>query len=82
MLMQVQVLLFGIVADLIGKETLYFSLEKIDTVKNLKKALHTKYPQLKNYNTYAVAVNEHYAQDDIVLKENDIIAIIPPVSGG
>jgi molybdopterin converting factor subunit 1 len=82
MLMQVQVLLFGIVADLIGKETLYFSLEKIDTVKNLKKALRTKYPQLKNYNTYAVAVNEHYAQDDIVLKENDIIAIIPPVSGG
>jgi molybdopterin converting factor subunit 1 len=80
--MKVQVLLFGIVADLIGKETLYFSLEKIDTVKNLKKALRTKYPQLKNYNTYAVAVNEHYAQDDIVLKENDIIAIIPPVSGG
>lgn len=80
--MQVQVLLFGIVADLIGKETLNFAIENDDTVKNLKTALRTKYPQLKNYSTYAVAVNEHYAQDDIVLKENDVVAIIPPVSGG
>ena len=40
------------------------------------------FPQLKNINTYAVAVNEIYATDDVVLKENDIVAIIPPVSGG
>jgi molybdopterin converting factor subunit 1 len=80
--MQVQVLLFGIVADLIGEDSLSLSIEKKDTVKNLKTALHTKYPQLKNYSTYAIAVNEHYAQDHLVLKENDVVAIIPPVSGG
>ena len=41
-----------------------------------------KYPQLENINSYAIAVNESYATDEIVLKENDVVAVIPPVSGG
>ena len=38
--------------------------------------------QLKNMASYAIAVNESYAVNDLVLNENDIVAIIPPVSGG
>ncbi|WP_338039356.1 MoaD/ThiS family protein [Maribacter litopenaei] len=30
----------------------------------------------------AVAVNSEYAEDDVQLKSNDEVAIIPPVSGG
>ena len=41
-----------------------------------------KYPQLKEINSYAIAINESYASNETVLKENDIVAIIPPVSGG
>ena len=29
-----------------------------------------------------IAVNKEYAKDDLVLKETDEIALIPPVSGG
>ncbi len=41
-----------------------------------------KYTQLKHLNSYAIAVNESYAADELVLKENDIIAVLPPVIGG
>ena len=39
-------------------------------------------PALKKLKSYAVAVNEEYATDDVILKPNDVVAIIPPVSGG
>lgn len=35
-------------------------------------------------NTFILAVNESYVSDDsrVCLKENDVVAIIPPISGG
>ena len=44
--------------------------------------LKDKFPQLQNLNSYAIAVNEEYAEDALTLKNGDIVAIIPPVSGG
>ena len=52
------------------------------TVGALKLVLKEKYLKLKNIDTYAVAVNEAYAEGPLVLKEGDVVAIIPPVSGG
>ncbi len=80
--MQIQILLFGIVADLVGENSLNFSLPEKTTVLTFKEKLTEIYPQLQNYNSYAIAVNETYALDDIVLNDTDIVAIIPPVSGG
>jgi molybdopterin converting factor small subunit len=37
---------------------------------------------LSEINSYAIAINESYAVNETILKENDLIAIIPPVSGG
>jgi molybdopterin converting factor subunit 1 len=80
--MQIQVLLFGIVADLVGESTIEMELSENTSIKNFKEELIIRFPQLKNYSTYAVAVNENYAQNDVILKEQDVLAIIPPVSGG
>lgn len=80
--MQIQVLLFGIVADLVGKNTIKMELSENTSIKNFKEELIIRFPQLKNYATYAVAVNENYAQNDVILKELDVVAVIPPVSGG
>lgn len=80
--MQIKLLLFGIVADLVGENTIDFSLEENSSVKDFKTSFVEKHPQLKNYNSYAVAVNEEYALDDKKINNNDTIAIIPPVSGG
>ena len=80
--MKTQILLFGITTDLLGTSTLEIELNKESSVKDLKDILLIQYPQLKNINSYAIAINEVYATDETTLNENDIVAIIPPVSGG
>ena len=80
--MQIQVLLFGIVADLIGETSLKMEVSEKTSVFEFKKALIKSHPKLKNYTSFAVAVNETYALDDFILSDKDTVAIIPPVSGG
>lgn len=80
--MKITVLFFGITTDLIESNSLEFILETATTVGYFKNELQKKHPQLSNINSYAIAVNEDYATDEISLKEGDIVAIIPPVSGG
>ena len=80
--MKIQLLLFGIAADLLQASSLEFEVSENCSVVNFKKELATKYPQLENINSYAIAINEEYASNEITLNQNDVIAIIPPVSGG
>lgn len=80
--MKIQLLFFGIAADLVGKSSIYYNIKENAAVAALKAALIADYSGLKNSQEFAIAVNEEYAKDDLVLKENDVVAIIPPVSGG
>jgi len=79
-----EVLLFGIAKDIVGKSQLKFS--ETDTIPSsvldLKQLISKDYPEFKKLTSLAVAVNSEYAQDDVALSQNDEIAIIPPVSGG
>ena len=76
--MNLKVLLFGISKDLLGTTSLVFSISPNTTVLEFKTQLQKEYPQLSEINSYAIAINESYATNEIVLKENDLIAIIPP----
>lgn len=80
--MKIQILFFGITTDLVGASNLDLEVADALTVVGFKNFLKAKYPQLKNINSYAIAVNESYAADELALKEGDVIAVIPPVSGG
>ncbi|EAR13491.1 putative molybdopterin-synthase small subunit [Polaribacter irgensii 23-P] len=80
--MKLKLLFFGITSDLMGVRQLEIALEGLASVAYLKRVLEEKYPQLKECNSYAFAVNEAYALDSLLLKENDVVALIPPVSGG
>lgn len=78
------VLLFGIAKDIVGKSQLQFS-ERDDiptTVLELKNRISVQYPEFSKLSSLAVAVNSEYAEDDVSLNGSDEIAIIPPVSGG
>mgnify|MGYP000594226258 CR=1 FL=1 len=81
-LMKIKLLLFGITRDLLNANELSFEVLENINVGDLKKELLSKYPQVENISSYAIAVNESYANDDVKLREKDVIAIIPPVSGG
>ncbi|MFT7592397.1 MAG: molybdopterin converting factor subunit 1 [bacterium] len=77
-----KVLAFGAARDIIGESEINFVLSSDTTVKTFKEELYTMYPSLKKLNAIAIAVNEVYASDEIVIGKLDVIALIPPVSGG
>ena len=76
--MKVTVLLFGISTDLVGTSSLELDLLENATVSDFKYTLQKEYSQLTQLNSYAIAVNESYADDATILTENDVVAIIPP----
>ena len=80
--MEIQVLFFGITTDLVGKNSMCFEVPENYSVQDLKNQLISQFSSLKNINDFAIAVNEEYAANDLQLKNRDIVAIIPPVSGG
>lgn len=51
------------------------------TVEQLRKQLTEKYPGMLE-SAVQFAVNEEYALPGDVLSEGDVVALIPPVSGG
>ena len=79
--MVLEVLFFGISSDLVGGKNISFSLSQNSSVL-ISKSNYRQYPRLSQINSYAIAVNENYATNETLLKENDVVAIIPPVSGG
>ena len=68
--------------DIVGKnsETLEFD-DKL-SIQEFRQRLINIFPGLKEMETYTIAVNEEYAEEEQLLSDNDTIAIIPPVSGG
>ncbi|MFT4642230.1 MAG: molybdopterin converting factor subunit 1 [Candidatus Azotimanducaceae bacterium] len=80
--MQLEILFFGITSDLIGKRSVKMEFEEGIHLEELKKSLLKKFPKLKHHSNFSMAVNMEYAQEVVVLKNNDIVALIPPVSGG
>ena len=78
----IQLLFFGITTDLIGKTSMALDITDNLSIKDLKAKLITEFPSLKNINDFAIAVNEEYATNKLKLSNGDVVAIIPPVSGG
>ncbi len=76
----IKVLLFAHLQEKVGQE----SIEVEETglsVKRLKTIMVEKY-DLGEIEHVMVAVNEEYALDDDLVQSGDVVAFIPPVSGG
>ncbi len=80
--MQIEILLFGIIRDVVGENKLSKEVVSGITLEDLREELLIRYPNLSQYQNYSIAVNESYAENTYSIKENDIVALIPPVSGG
>ncbi|WP_377889624.1 molybdopterin converting factor subunit 1 [Alkalihalobacillus sp. R86527] len=77
----VKILFFADQREKVGKEELEFEGEGM-TVQNVKEYLLSEYPSLKLHQTMT-AINEEYEEEENrTVKANDVIAFIPPVSGG
>ena len=80
--MKIKTLFFGITTDLVNASELQIEVEENTSIENFKTILKNKFSPLDKIESYAIAINEEYAEKDTLLKENDVVAIIPPVSGG
>ncbi len=78
-----KLLLFGITRDIVGQSEVDYELKSTETnVGKLLQDLKNQFPELSKLNSLAIAVNEEYAQNDVIIDQNDTVALIPPVSGG
>ena len=77
----ITVKLFGITREIVGQPILEIK-DPINTVAQLKEFMTANYPKIKALNSLLIAVNSEYAEDEIMIKSSDEVALIPPVSGG
>lgn len=81
--MRVRVLFFGAVKELTGKPCEDVEVRDGGSLRDLLQHYESTIPELKRWlSSLALAVNQQYAGPDTVLKPNDEVALLPPVSGG
>ena len=80
--MKCKIKAFGISREIIGSKVLELEIPEGYTIAALKRELFQKYPSFADLKSLYVAVNNEYAGEEILVKDGDEIALIPPVSGG
>jgi molybdopterin converting factor subunit 1 len=81
--MNVQVRLFARARELAGADVVTVDVPSGATVGELRRALANDYPTLTRLlERSALAVNDEFADDALMLPPDAEVALLPPVSGG
>lgn len=81
--MQIHVRLFAIIRDRAGTDALTLELPERSRVGDAAADLAKRFPALAaDLARVAFAVNQAYAGRDVLLADQDELAVIPAVSGG
>ncbi|MGB0715594.1 MAG: molybdenum cofactor biosynthesis protein [Phycisphaerae bacterium] len=81
--MDVEVRLFGPLRSVMQTEAVSVRLTEPATLPQLKRSLEESHPALVPWLlTSRLAINEAFANDDAIIRNGDVVALIPPVSGG
>lgn len=78
-IMKIKVLLFGILAEDSGKQTL--QVNDIDNTLALTEHLMTQYPSFAKYK-FRISVNQNLIDGNKKLNDGDEVALLPPFAGG
>ena len=79
--MKIQLLAFGAASEILSSSS-ELLFDNTISVAELKQHLISEFPNMARLSSFAVAINEEYANDNQEIQNNDVVAIIPPVSGG
>lgn len=77
--MEVKIITFGQIEELIGSKC--FKISNVVDRDALVKQLLAEYPTLQNC-TFSTAINKAIVSDNKKLNDGDVIALLPPFSGG
>lgn len=81
--MQIRVCYFAVLRELVGLREEDIEVTEGADIAELLRILAQRYPSLGSIvGRVAVARNHQYAEPNVVLREGDEIALLPPVSGG
>jgi len=81
--MQVRVLYLGMLREIAGHDKEVVQLDENSCLADLFAQLQHRIPKLSDFRgAIALAVNYEYSSGETVLRDNDEVALIPPVSGG
>src|ERR1044071_889398 len=79
----IRVLFFGAARDAVEANQLELTVAAPATVQSAFQSLKARFSMLERFGrSLLFAVNQEYATPDTLLKENDELAVFPPVSGG
>jgi molybdopterin converting factor subunit 1 len=79
----VNIRLFASLREMIGEREITLALPEGATVRELHACIGEAYPLVKPFLPSIVcAVGEEYVPSTHPLREGDLVALIPPVSGG
>lgn len=77
--MKIEVVLFGMIADTIGKKKI--EIDDCEDTKSLGEKLNQAYPKLSQQK-FVMAVYKKVITANTQLKNGDIVALLPPFAGG
>lgn len=77
--MEINILAFGQITDITGKSE--WKVSGISNTDDLRKELKGQFPDLFLVN-FTMAVNKNIVLSNVELQNNDIVALLPPFSGG
>jgi molybdopterin synthase catalytic subunit/molybdopterin synthase sulfur carrier subunit len=81
--MNIHVKCFAGCKDVVGRSEQTINVPEYTTAGDAFDHLINMYTGLERFrSSLMLAVNTEYANRDVVLKEGDVLACIPPVSGG
>ncbi|MDH7604382.1 MAG: MoaD/ThiS family protein [Melioribacter sp.] len=80
--MKVTIKIFANLKDYLPEE-FQLIIDEDSSIEQLRNLLINKQPQIKNIlDNSRFAINEEFVDDNTIIKKNNTIYIIPPVSGG
>ena len=81
--MKVRLLFFAVLRDIVGKSETDVEVPDGTRAADLWQRLRSQYAPLAGYaQPPMTAVNESYVRPEVVLRDGDEVAFIPPVAGG
>jgi len=77
--MDIKIILFGQLGDVAGSNEIL--LKSVNNTADLQEQLKKQYPAIAA-SKYIIAVDKKMVQENTALQENNLVALLPPFSGG
>jgi molybdopterin converting factor subunit 1 len=79
---QIKMLYFAQVRDITHISNEIIEIKQKSSTKDLMNLLYIRYPKLQVEKNLSLSVNCSVSKSDVILRDSDEVALLPPISGG